>query len=63
MLSLIILLIILCVLLFGYYYLLNREEKEGRVVKHILKIGEKIGLKRFNNTIQLYIKAKKGELK
>lgn len=63
MLFLVVLLIVLFGLLFGYYYLLNREQKGGRVAKFLLKIGEKIGLDKFNNTIQLYVKAKKGELK
>ena len=50
-------------ILFGYYYLLNKKERKGRIVKCILSIGEKVGLDKFNNTLKLYIKAKKGELK
>lgn len=55
--------IILFGILFGYYYLLNQKTEEGRVAKFLLNIGKKIGLDKFNSTIKLYVKAKKGELK
>lgn len=63
MLSLVVLLMVLFGLIFGYYYLLNREQKGGRIAKILLNVGKKIGLDKFNSTIKLYVKAKKGELK
>lgn len=63
MLFLVVSMIILFGILFGYYYLLNQEKEEGRVAKFLLNTGKKIGLDKFNSTIQLYVKAKKGELK
>jgi len=60
---LMVFLVVLFSLLFGYYYLLNRKERRGKVAKCILSIGEKVGLDKFNKTLNLYIKAKKGELK
>lgn len=63
MLFLVVSMIILFGILFGYYYLLNQEKEEGRVAKFLLNIGKKMGLNKFNNTIQLYVKAKNGELK
>lgn len=63
MLSLVVLLMVLFGLIFGYYYLLNREQKGGRIAKVLLNVGKKIGLDKFNSTIKLYVKAKKGELK
>lgn len=63
MLSLVVLLMVLFGLIFGYYYLLNREQKGGRIAKILLNVGKKIGLNKFNDTLKLYIKAKKGELK
>lgn len=63
MLYLMMFLVVLFSLLFGYYYLLNIKERRGRVAKCILSIGEKVGLDKFNKTLNLYIKAKKGELK
>ena len=41
----------------------NQKKEEGRVAKFLLNTGKKIGLDKFNSTIQLYVKAKKGELK
>lgn len=63
MLFLVVSMIILFGILFGYYYLLNQKTEEGRVAKFLLNIGKKIGLDKFNSTIKLYVKAKKGELK
>ena len=63
MLFLVVSVIILFSILFGYYYLLNHKKEEGRVAKVLLNIGKKMGLNKFNNTIQLYVKAKNGELK
>ena len=63
MLFLVVSMIILFGILFGYYYLLNQKKEEGRVAKFLLNTGKKIGLDKFNSTIQLYVKAKKGELK
>ena len=63
MLFLIVSMIILFGILFSYYYLLNQKKEEGRVAKFLLNIGKKIGLDKFNSTIKLYVKAKKGELK
>lgn len=63
MLFLMAFLVVLFGILFGYYYLLNKKERKGRIAKCILSIGEKVGLDKFNNTLKLYIKAKKGELK
>lgn len=63
MLFLVVSMIILFGILFGYYYLLNQEKEEGRVAKFLLNTGKKIGLDKFNSTIKLYVKAKKGELK
>ena len=63
MLFLVVSMIILFGILFGYYYLLNHKKEEGRVAKFLLNTGKKIGLDKFNSTIQLYVKAKKGELK
>mgnify|MGYP000844297185 CR=1 FL=1 len=63
MLFLVVSMIILFSILFGYYYLLNQKKEEGRVAKFLLNTGKKIGLDKFNSTIQLYVKAKKGELK
>lgn len=63
MLFLVVSMIILFGILFGYYYLLNQKKEEGRVAKFLLNIGKKIGLDKFNSTIKLYVKAKKGELK
>ncbi|MEZ7600272.1 hypothetical protein [Streptococcus sp. 27098_8_69] len=63
MLFLVVSVIILFSILFGYYYLLNHKKEEGRVAKFLLNIGKKMGLNKFNNTIQLYVKAKNGELK
>lgn len=63
MLFLVVSMIILFGILFGYYYLLNQKKEEGRVAKFLLNTGKKIGLDKFNSTIKLYVKAKKGELK
>lgn len=63
MLFLVVSMIILFGILFGYYYLLNQKTEEGWVAKFLLNIGKKIGLDKFNSTIKLYVKAKKGELK
>jgi hypothetical protein len=63
MLSLVVLLMVLFGLIFGYYCLLNREQKGRRIAKILLNVGKKIGLNKFNDTLKLYIKAKKGELK
>ena len=63
MLFLVVSMIILFGILFGYYYLLNQKTEEGRGAKFLLNIGKKIGLDKFNSTIKLYVKAKKGELK
>ena len=63
MLFLIVSMIILFGILFAYYYLLNQKTEEGWVAKFLLNIGKKIGLDKFNSTIKLYVKAKKGELK
>lgn len=63
MLFLVVSMIILFGILFGYYYLLNQKKEEGRIAKFLLNTGKKIGLDKFNSTIQLYVKAKKGELK
>ena len=63
MLFLVVSMIILFGILFGYYYLLNQKTEEGGVAKFLLNIGKKIGLDKFNSTIKLYVKAKKGELK
>lgn len=46
-----------------YFYLLNSNKKIGKVGIWILSIGSKCGLNNFNTGIQVYIKAKKGELK
>ena len=63
MLFLVVSVIILFSILFGYYYLLNHKKEEGRVAKFLLNIGKRMGLNKFNSTIKLYVKAKKGELK
>lgn len=63
MLFLVVSMIILFGILFGYYYLLNHKKEEGRVAKFLLNIGKRMGLNKFNSTIKLYVKAKKGELK
>lgn len=63
MLFLVVSAIILFSILFGYYYLLNHNKEEGRVAKFLLNIGKRMGLNKFNSTIKLYVKAKKGELK
>lgn len=63
MLFLVVLMIVLFGILFGYYYLLNQKKKRGRIAEFLLNVGRKIGLNKFNNTLKLYIKAKKGELK
>jgi len=51
---LMVFLVVLFSLLFGYYYLLNRKERRGKVAKCILSIGEKVGLDKFNKTLNLY---------
>lgn len=63
MLFLVVFVIVLFGILFGYYYLLNQKKKRGRIAEFLLNLGGKIGLNKFNNTLKLYIKAKKGELK
>lgn len=63
MLFLVVLMLVLFGILFGYYYLLNQQKKRRRIAEFLLNLGGKIGLNKFNNTLKLYIKAKKGELK
>lgn len=63
MLFLIVSIMILFCLLFAYYYQLNQKKAKGRVAKFLLNAGNIICLDKFNSTIKLYVKAKKGELK
>lgn len=63
MLFLIVSIMILFCLLFAYYYQLNQNKTKGKVAKFLLKTGNIICLDKFNSTIKLYVKAKKGELK
>ena len=63
MLFLIVSIMILFCLLFAYYYQLNQNKAKGKVAKFLLKTGNIICLDKFNSTIKLYVKAKKGELK